>query len=78
MPLSSEQKAAIIGQRLQQFEAELFQHELNKATAEALNLPTVEADAAIAQLNTAIGVHEIQLAELQPVIEPVVEPAADA
>lgn len=78
MPLSPEAKAQIIAQRLQQFEAELFQHELNKATAEALNLPTTEADAAIAQLNTAIGVHETQLAELQPVIDPVVEPAADA
>ena len=76
MPLSPEAKAQIIAQRLQQFEAELFQHELNKATAEALGIATDEADAAIAQLNTAIGVHETQLAELQPVIEPVVEPSA--
>ena len=64
MPLSAEQKAAIIEQRLQQFEAELFQHELNKATAEALGLPTTDSEAAIAQLTTAIGVHETELATL--------------
>lgn len=64
MALTIEQKTAIIQERLNQFEQELFQHTLNKATAEALDLSTVESDAAITQLNTAIAVHQNQLTEL--------------
>ena len=64
MALSIDQKREILTARLQQFESELYQHELNRATAEALGIATDEADTAIAQLNTAIAVHEQQLTEL--------------
>lgn len=64
MALSNDQKREILTARLQQFESELYQHELNKATAEALSMSTEETDAAIAQLQTAIAVHEQQLADL--------------
>ena len=78
--LTAEQKAAIITQRLQQFAAEKFQHELNKTTAEAIGDATAAATsvAAIAQLDTAIGVHETELALVAPVVEPVIveEPGA--
>mgnify|MGYP003343199062 CR=1 FL=1 len=69
--LTPEQKAAIITQRLQQFAAEKFQHELNKVTAEAIGDATAAASstAAIAQLDTAIGVHEAELAIVAPVVE---------
>lgn len=65
MPLSAEIKASILTQRIQQFEQDLYQHELNKVTAEALNLPTAEAEDAIAQLTTAISVHAAELAALE-------------
>ena len=78
--LTAEQKAAIITQRLQQFAAEKFQHELNKTTAEAIRDTTAAATsvAAIEQLDMAIAVHEAELALLAPVIEPVIveEPGA--
>lgn len=70
MPLSIDQKREILTARLQQFESELYQHELNKATAEALGASTDEADAAIAQLTIAIGVHETELAALGPAEQP--------
>lgn len=62
--LTFEQKQAIIEQRLQQFAAEKFQHELNLVTAQAIGDTDGEqnANAAIAQLDTAISVHEQQLA----------------
>ena len=67
--LTAEQKAAIITQRLQQFAAEKFQHELNKTTADAIGDATAAATslAAIAQLDTAISVHEAELALVTPV-----------
>lgn len=64
MALSNEQKREILTARIQQFESELYQHELNKATAEALSSPTTDIETAISQLNTAIAVHEQQLADL--------------
>lgn len=71
MALSNDQKRSILETRIQQFESELYQHELNKATAEALSASTDEAEAAIAQLNTAIAVHETELAALAPAeVEP--------
>lgn len=72
--LTTEQKAAIITQRLQQFAAERYQHVLNEATAAAIGDTNGVASsvAAIAQLDTAIGVHESELALVIPA-EPVVE-----
>ena len=68
MPLSAEQKAAIINERLTQFEAEKFQHELNRDVAVAINNSDaiIMAESAIAQLDAAIAVHETQLADLTP------------
>lgn len=66
MALTDEQKRGILQTRIQQFEAELYQHGLNRLTAEAVGLPTTESDAAIEQLNKAIEVHETELAVLAP------------
>ena len=66
--LSPEAKAAIIEQRLQQFAAEKFQHELNRDTAAAIGDSNAVdiATTAIAQLDTAIDVHEQVLADIAP------------
>lgn len=70
MALTAEQKTAIIQQRLQQFEAELFQHELNRDVAVAINNTeaAAQSNAAIAQLTTAIDIHQQQLDALEPVV----------
>lgn len=59
MILTDAQKADIIRQRLEQFEAERFQHELNKATAEALGDAgaAANADQAMAVIDVAISTH---------------------
>ena len=65
--LTDAQKAEIINQRLQQFEAEKFQHELNRETAVALadDQAVTQADQAIAVIDVAIGTHEAALADLE-------------
>ena len=66
--LTPEAKAAIIEQRLQQFAAEKFQHELNRDTADAIGDANAADVAliAIAQLDAAIAVHEQVLADIAP------------
>lgn len=65
--LTAEAKAAIIEQRLQQFAAEKFQHELNRDTAVAINNTEAQANSnmAIKQLDTAIAVHQDALNNLE-------------
>jgi len=64
--LSDDQKRTILAQRLQQFSMEAFQHQLNAQVAEANNdTAGVDAsNAALAQLDTAITVHQEALAAL--------------
>lgn len=75
--LTDEEKAALIEQRLKQFGAEKFQHELNRETATAIGNTdaVIASDQAISDLDTAIAVHEQALAGL-PVV--VVDDAASA
>jgi hypothetical protein len=64
--LTDEQKRAILTQRLQQFAAEGFQHEINKTVATASNNEEgiKAADDALAILDKAIEVHQEELAKL--------------
>lgn len=64
--LTKEQKVNILQQRLAQFAAEAWQHQLNKQTAESLgDTASVEnADNAISIINAAIAVHQQKLDEL--------------
>jgi hypothetical protein len=65
--LTMEEKITIVINRIKQFEAEKFQHELNLTTAVAINNNEAvqAANAAIGQIDTAITVHKQQLAELE-------------
>lgn len=57
--LTNEEKIALVQQRLKSFQAEKFQHELNKQTAEAVNneeAATISQES-IDTLNTAIQTH---------------------
>jgi hypothetical protein len=64
--LTNEQKAEIIQQRITQFAAEAYQHELNKKTAEKLGsedqIENINKNLEI--LEAAIGVHKEELAKL--------------
>ena len=64
--LTNEQKAEIIQQRITQFAAEAYQHELNKKTANSLGteeqIETIEKNLEI--LEAAINVHREELAKL--------------
>ena len=64
--LTNEQKLNLIEQRLLQFQAEKYQHELNKQVAEAVNdtAGVQTANEAIAILESAIAVHETEKANL--------------
>ena len=64
--LSAEQKKAILEQRISQFASEAYQHEINKAVSEAANNEdgVKAADEALAILETAINVHQEELAKL--------------
>ena len=64
--LSDEQKRSILTQRLTQFAAEAYQHEINKEVAEASdNEDGVKAaNDALAILETAISKHQSELAKL--------------
>jgi len=64
--LTDDQKKNILTQRLNQFANEAFQHQLNAQVAEANNdTAGVDAsNAALAQLDTAIQVHQEALAAL--------------
>lgn len=64
--LTNEQKAEIIQQRITQFAAEAYQHELNKKTAEKLGsdeqIENINKNLEI--LESAIEVHNAELAKL--------------
>lgn len=64
--LTDEQKKSILTQRLQQFAAEAYQHEINKTVAVAAdNEDGVKAaDDALAILDKAIQVHQDEIAKL--------------
>lgn len=61
--LSKEQKIELLNSRIQQFAAEAYQHELNKYTAEMMEQPELieVSDAALAQLEKAVLVHQAEL-----------------
>ncbi len=64
--VSNEHKAELLTQRITALNLEGYQHELNKKSAEALgNSEVVEQSVqAIAIIESAITVHETELAEL--------------
>lgn len=64
--VSDEQKKSILEARIAQFANEAFQHSLNKQVAETSNNEegVKAADDALAILNTAIEVHQEELAKL--------------
>ena len=70
--LTDEQKRGILTQRLAQFAAEAYQHDINKRVALASNNPdgVTSADEALAILDTAITVHQDELAKL-PLTTPI-------
>jgi hypothetical protein len=64
--LSAEQKKSILEQRLTQFAAEAYQHDINKQVAAASNNEegVKQATEALAILDTAMAVHQDELAKL--------------
>ena len=64
--ITNDQKKALVQQRLTQFAAEKYQHELNRQLAEAVGDTTAiqQADDAITILDTAIALHEAELERL--------------
>jgi hypothetical protein len=62
--LSPEQKQELLAQRIQQFAAEAYQHQLNKQIAESIGdtESVANADAALATLETAITVYQAEQA----------------
>lgn len=64
--LTNEQKRNVLNQRIAQFAAEAWQHELNKKTCEQLgDAAGVEnATNALAVLDAAISVHQEELSEI--------------
>ena len=65
--LTDEQKRSILEQRLQQFAAEAWQHQINKQVAGATGNTdgAAQADAALEILDAAITVHQTELAALR-------------
>lgn len=62
--LTNDQKKSILEQRIAQFASEAYQHTINKQVA-GDNAEAVEAaDAALAILDTAIKIHQEELAKL--------------
>ena len=64
--ITNTQKRELVQQRLTQFAAEKYQHELNRQLGEAVGDTTAiqQADDAIAILDTAISLHEAELERL--------------
>ena len=62
----AEVKAQLLTQRIEALNLEGYQHELNKKSAQSLNNEEVvaQSDAAIAIIESAIAVHEAELADL--------------
>jgi rhodanese-related sulfurtransferase len=61
--LTAEQKQNILNQRISQFAAEAWQHELNKQTCTVLEdeAGVASSEAALATLEAAIHVHQTEL-----------------
>ena len=61
--LTPDQKRDLLTQRIQQFATEAYQHELNRQIAETVNdeQALLQAESALATLETAITVHEAEL-----------------
>lgn len=66
--LTDEQKKSILEQRLTQFAAEAYQHDINKqvATAAGNTDGVAQAEEALGALESAITVHQSELAKLAP------------
>ncbi len=64
--LTNEQKEKLLNQRIAQFAAEAWQHELNKKTCEQLGdeAGVANAEKALEVLDAAITVHQAELAEI--------------
>ena len=64
--LTAEQKRAIVENRLQQFAAEAYQTELNREiqVRQGDDLAVNSCDASLALIESAIAVHEEELAKL--------------
>lgn len=61
--LTPEQKRNLIEQRLAQFAAEAYQHELNRQVAAQLDQPELasQSEKALGELEAAITVHQTEL-----------------
>lgn len=66
--LTDDQKRNIINQRIAQFASDAYQHSLNKATSEKVGDADgiASSEKAIATLETAIEIHQTELATLAP------------
>lgn len=64
--LTGEQKQNILNQRISQFAAEAWQHELNKQTCEKLGdeAGVASAEQALTTLEAAIKVHQEELSNI--------------
>ena len=64
--LTGEQKHNLLTQRIEQFAAEAYQHELNRQIAAQVNDSdsVAQCEAALATLETAITVHQEELKSL--------------
>lgn len=65
--LSAEQRRTLLNQRISQFAAEAWQHELNKRTCTQLGdeAGIESADRALEVLNAAIAVHQEELSQIE-------------
>jgi coenzyme F420-reducing hydrogenase alpha subunit len=62
--LTTEQKKAILEQRIAQFASEAYQHDLNKKLASGNEEAIKAADDALAILDSAIKIHQEELSKL--------------
>jgi hypothetical protein len=64
--LTDEHKRDLLQQRIEQFAAEAYQHELNRQIAVSINdaEATSQAESALITLETAINVHQAELDSL--------------
>jgi hypothetical protein len=62
--LTNEQKRSILTARIEQFASEGFQHTLNREVAKDNLEAVLAADEALAILDSAIAVHQAELAKL--------------
>jgi len=62
--LTTEQKKAILGERIAQFASEAYQHEINKKMAGDNQEVIDAANSSLAILDNAITIHQEELAKL--------------